>query len=178
MLKGGGGGGRARASGGIVFEHEQPLQFSRKFLSILISTNKVRILPFITGHDKGGCGPADFRFGSYCSYLTRHAHVFPNPGPQPPWSLFSRPHKNVKTLVQVIFNAEHLVRIRVLMLTTALRPFEGIADLYMVDPDGFVIRKWNSKGRKAATCFESVKSVSFTRLTSKIKKTKPRCSSR
>ena len=49
--------------------------------------------------------------------------------------------------VQVIFNAEHVVRIRVLMLTTALRPFEGIADLYMVDPDGFVIRKWNSKGR-------------------------------
>ena len=41
MLKGGNG-GRARASGGIVFEHEQPLQFSRKFLSILISTNKVR----------------------------------------------------------------------------------------------------------------------------------------
>ena len=40
MLKGGDG-GRARASGGIVFEHEQPLQFSRKFLSILISTNKV-----------------------------------------------------------------------------------------------------------------------------------------
>ena len=35
-------GGRARSSGGIVFEHEQPLQFSRKFLSILISTNKVR----------------------------------------------------------------------------------------------------------------------------------------
>ena len=50
--------------------------------------------------------------------------------------------------VQVIFNAEHLVRIRVLMLTTALRPFEGIADLYMVDPDGFIIRKWNSKGRQ------------------------------
>ena len=57
--------------------------------------------------------------------------------------------------VQVIFNAEHVVRIRVLMLTTALRPFEGIADLYMVDPDGFVIRKWNSKGR-----FESVQGVS------------------
>ena len=57
--------------------------------------------------------------------------------------------------VQVIFNAEHVVRIRVLMLTTALRPFEGIADLYMVDPDGFIIRKWNSKGR-----LESVQGVS------------------
>ena len=31
------------------------------------------------------------------------------------------------------------------MLTTALRPYEGIADLYMIDPDGFIIRKWNSK---------------------------------
>ena len=48
MLKAGDG-GRARASGGIVFEHEQPLEFSRKFLSILISTNKVRILPFTRG---------------------------------------------------------------------------------------------------------------------------------
>ena len=47
----------------------------------------------------------------------------------------------------MIFNAEHIVRIRVLMLTTALRPYEGIADLFMIDPDGFVIRKWNSKAR-------------------------------
>ena len=44
MLKDGVGG--SRAIGGIVFEHEQPLQFSRKFLSILISTNKVTF-PFI-----------------------------------------------------------------------------------------------------------------------------------
>jgi CD109 antigen len=72
-------------AGGIVFEHDRPLEFSRKFLSILISTNKV------------------------------------------------------------IYNAEHLIRIRVLMLTTSLRPYEGIADLFLIDPDGFIIRKWNSK---------------------------------
>ena len=39
------------------------------------------------------------------------------------------------------------MRIRVLMLTTALRPYEGIADLYLIDPDDFIIRKWNSKAR-------------------------------
>ena len=31
------------------------------------------------------------------------------------------------------------------MLTTALQPYTGIADLFVVDPDGFIIRKWNSK---------------------------------
>ena len=30
------------------------------------------------------------------------------------------------------------------MLTTSLKPYEGIADLYLIDPDGYVIRKWNS----------------------------------
>ena len=31
------------------------------------------------------------------------------------------------------------------MLTTALQPYTGIADLFVIDPDGFIIRKWNSK---------------------------------
>ena len=31
------------------------------------------------------------------------------------------------------------------MLTTALEPYNGIADLFVVDPDGYVIRKWQSK---------------------------------
>ena len=34
---------------------------------------------------------------------------------------------------------------RIVMLTTALQPYNGIADLFMIDPDGYVIRKWNSK---------------------------------
>ena len=70
---------------GLVFEETKDLFFSPKFLSILISTNKV------------------------------------------------------------IFNAEHLIRMRVVMLTTAMTPYEGIADLFLLDPDGYVIRKWNSQ---------------------------------
>ena len=31
------------------------------------------------------------------------------------------------------------------MLTTALQPYTGIADLFIIDPDGYIIRKWNSK---------------------------------
>ena len=46
---------------------------------------------------------------------------------------------------QAVYNAEHPVRIRVVMLTTSLRPYSGIVDLFVLDPDGFVIRKWNSK---------------------------------
>jgi len=32
----------------------------------------------------------------------------------------------------------------VLFLTTSLKPYDGIADLYLIDPDEYVIRKWNS----------------------------------
>lgn len=71
--------------GGLVFEHEAPLQFSRNFLSITLSANRA------------------------------------------------------------VFNAEQTIYIRVLFLTTALKPYEGIVDLYLIDPDGYVIRKWNSK---------------------------------
>ena len=31
------------------------------------------------------------------------------------------------------------------MLTTALQPYNGIADLFILDPDGYTIRKWNSE---------------------------------
>ena len=37
------------------------------------------------------------------------------------------------------------ITIRAVMLTTALQPYTGIADLFVIDPDGFIIRKWNSK---------------------------------
>jgi hypothetical protein len=37
------------------------------------------------------------------------------------------------------------VQIRVIMLKTDLLPYDDVADLFIVDPDGFVIRKWNSK---------------------------------
>ena len=29
-------------------------------------------------------------------------------------------------------------------MTTSLKPYDGIADLFLIDPDGYVIRKWNS----------------------------------
>ena len=29
-------------------------------------------------------------------------------------------------------------------MTTSLKPYDGIADLYLIDPDGYTIRKWNS----------------------------------
>jgi hypothetical protein len=31
------------------------------------------------------------------------------------------------------------------MLTTQVKPYEGIVDLYILDPDGYIVRKWNSK---------------------------------
>ena len=37
------------------------------------------------------------------------------------------------------------INIRAIMLTTALQPYTGIADLFIIDPDGYTIRKWNSK---------------------------------
>ena len=37
------------------------------------------------------------------------------------------------------------IQIRVIMLKTDLLPYDDVADLFIIDPDGFVIRKWNSK---------------------------------
>ena len=31
------------------------------------------------------------------------------------------------------------------MLKTDLLPYDDVADLFIIDPDGFIIRKWNSK---------------------------------
>jgi len=46
---------------------------------------------------------------------------------------------------RAIYNGGQEMMIRAVMLTTALQPYTGIADLFVVDPDGYVIRKWNSK---------------------------------
>lgn len=46
---------------------------------------------------------------------------------------------------QVVFTAVHTMRIRVIMLKTDLLPYDDVADLFIIDPDGFIIRKWNSK---------------------------------
>ena len=40
-------------------------------------------------------------------------------------------------------------------MTTALKPYEGIADLYLIDPDGYVIRKWQSKELNVGVLLES-----------------------
>ena len=45
---------------------------------------------------------------------------------------------------RAIYAGTQTVRVRALLLTTSLKPYEGIADLYLIDPDGYVIRKWNS----------------------------------
>ena len=45
---------------------------------------------------------------------------------------------------RAIYAGSQTVRVRALLLTTSLKPYEGIADLYLIDPDGYVIRKWNS----------------------------------
>ena len=47
--------------------------------------------------------------------------------------------------LRAIYTGSQQVKIRSVMLTTALQPYTGIADLFVVDPDGYVIRKWNSK---------------------------------
>ena len=31
------------------------------------------------------------------------------------------------------------------MLKTNLLPYDDVADLFIIDPDGYIIRKWNSK---------------------------------
>lgn len=46
---------------------------------------------------------------------------------------------------KVVFNAEQTIRIRVVMLTHYMKPYEGIVDLFLLDPDGYVVRKWNSQ---------------------------------
>lgn len=46
---------------------------------------------------------------------------------------------------KAVYNGGQEVMVRAVMLTTALQPYTGIADLFIVDPDGYVIRKWNSK---------------------------------
>ena len=64
---------------------------------------------------------------------------------------------------QVVYTAVHTMRvsqnsyeyfisiilsyfqIRVIMLKTDLLPYDNVADLFIIDPDGFIIRKWNSK---------------------------------
>ena len=43
-------------------------------------------------------------------------------------------------------------RVRAVMLDTALQPYTDIADLYIIDPDGFIIR-WVSPSSGFQGCF-------------------------
>jgi len=45
---------------------------------------------------------------------------------------------------KAVYDGGQDIRVRAVMLDTALQPYTDIADLYIIDPDGFVIRKWNS----------------------------------
>ena len=49
------------------------------------------------------------------------------------------------TTNHAVYDAGQTVRIRAVFLTTSLKPYDGIADLFFIDPDGYVIRKWNSQ---------------------------------
>ncbi|CAB4061934.1 unnamed protein product [Lepeophtheirus salmonis] len=45
-----------------------------------------------------------------------------------------------------IYDGGHEIKIRAVMFSQPpLHPYNSIADLFIIDPDGFVIRKWNSK---------------------------------
>ena len=46
---------------------------------------------------------------------------------------------------RAIYTGGMTINIRAIMLTTSLQPYTGIADLFIIDPDGYTIRKWNSK---------------------------------
>ena len=87
--------GHREKNGGLVFEHQNPLEFLKQFLSITISTSRV------------------------------------------------------------IYNAEGTINMRILFLTTSLKPYEGIVDLYILDPDDYIIRKWNSKELNVGVLLES-----------------------
>ncbi|XP_076046263.1 CD109 antigen-like [Oratosquilla oratoria] len=71
--------------GGTLFFNETELYFSRKFLTILIQTNR----PVYTG--------------------------------------------------------EQIVRFRIILLTTELKPYDDPVDVYVMDPDGYVMRRWPSR---------------------------------
>ena len=46
---------------------------------------------------------------------------------------------------RAIYTGGMTMEIRAIMLTTSNHPYNGIADLFILDPDGYIIRKWNSK---------------------------------
>ena len=48
-------------------------------------------------------------------------------------------------VIKMIFKRLFVLQIRVIMLKTDLLPYDDVADLFIIDPDGFIIRKWNSK---------------------------------
>ncbi|CAG0890979.1 unnamed protein product [Darwinula stevensoni] len=72
-------------TGGTVFVNETALEFSPRFLTILIQTN--------------------------------------------------RP----------VYNGGQIVRFRVVLLTMSLKPFDDPVDIYVLDPNGFILRRWPSR---------------------------------
>ncbi|XP_023330082.1 CD109 antigen [Eurytemora carolleeae] len=77
--------GFSQDSAALLFQNETRLEFTNRFLAIIISTNKV------------------------------------------------------------VFTALHTMRVRAVLLRTDLLPYEEVADIFILDPDQFIIRKWHSK---------------------------------
>ncbi|KAK7085756.1 hypothetical protein SK128_008452, partial [Halocaridina rubra] len=71
--------------GGTIFTNDTQLEFSTRFLTILIQTNR----PIYTG--------------------------------------------------------DQVVRFRIILLTTELKPYDDPVDVYILDPDGYVMRRWPSR---------------------------------
>ena len=77
-------------------------------------------------HGSGAAGPSLFEHQTFLEFSTEFLSIVISPS-------------------RAIYNAESVIRIRVLFFTTSLKPYDGIVDLYLLDPDGYIIRKWHSK---------------------------------
>ncbi|XP_050698378.1 CD109 antigen-like isoform X1 [Eriocheir sinensis] len=44
-----------------------------------------------------------------------------------------------------VYTGEQTVRFRIILLTTDLKPFDDPVDVYILDPDGYVMRRWPSR---------------------------------
>ena len=91
-----------------------------------IEGRRRRPLSKIHGSGGGTAGPSLFEHQSFLEFSTEFLSIVISPS-------------------RAIYNAESVIRIRVLFFTTSLKPYDGIVDLYLLDPDGYIIRKWHSK---------------------------------
>jgi len=52
------------------------------------------------------------------------------------------------SILKIVFynkTFNYLIILQPLKIFLKVKPYEGIVDLFILDPDGYVVRKWNSK---------------------------------